>query len=146
MQPICGLISAKNTEMPSESKPDISDRDDLLKLMGVFYEKMLADPELAPIFTEVARIDLDTHLPILVDFWDGILFGGDRYRNNAMAIHLDLHRKSALTQRHFDLWLGHLNASVDELFSGEMAHLLKTRALSIATVMRIKTVQADGLG
>jgi hemoglobin len=146
MQPPCGRTSAKNTEMPSESKADISDRDDLLRLMGVFYEKMLADPQLAPIFTEVVRIDLDTHLPVLVDFWDGILFGGDRYRNNAMAIHLELHKRSPLTQRHFDLWLGHLNESVDELFSGEKAHLLKTRALSIATVMRIKTVQADGLG
>jgi hemoglobin len=146
MPPLCGLIPDKNTEMPSESQADVRDRDDLLRLMGLFYRKLLADPELAPIFTEVAKIDLETHLPVLVDFWDGILFGGDRYRNNAMALHLDLHRKSPLTQRHFDLWLGHLNASVDELFSGEKAHQLKTRALSIATVMRIRTVQMDGRG
>lgn len=139
-------MHAKVTAMSSESQADILDRDDLLRLMERFYERLLGDPELVLFFTEVVQIDLRTHLPILVDFWDGILFGGDSYRSNAMAIHLDLHKKSPLTQPHFELWLGHLNESVDELFAGEKAHLLKTRALSIATVMRIKTVQADGLG
>jgi hemoglobin len=130
--------------MPSEKEMlrDIQNRDDLLLVMTRFYELMLADEELRPIFTDVARIHLETHLPVLADFWEGILFGTGNYQNNPMAIHLDLHRKHPLTARHFELWLLYFNAAVDAGFTGDTAHLMKTRALSIATVMQIK-VMAD---
>jgi len=39
---------------------------------------------------------------------------------------------------HFKHWLSSFNDSVDELFEGQMAHTAKSRALSIATVMKIK--------
>lgn len=122
---------------------DVQNWDDLLLVMTRFYELMLSDEELRPIFTDVAKIHLESHLPMLADFWDGILFGSDRYRNNPMAVHLDLHRKHPLTARHFELWLYYFNAAVDGCFHGETAHVMKTRAQSIATVMQIK-VMADG--
>ena len=53
--------------------PDIATRDDLALLMSEFYVAMLDDEELRPIFTEIAHIDLETHLPVLVGFWEGIL-------------------------------------------------------------------------
>lgn len=123
--------------------PDIIGRDDLLGIMQQFYELMLADDELRHIFTDVARIDLEEHLPVLVDFWEGILFGTGSYNNNPMAVHIDLHRKHPLTPRHFELWLDYFNKAVDAAHSGETAQLMKTRALSIATVMQLKVMQAD---
>jgi hemoglobin len=39
--------------------------------------------------------------------------------------------------------LKHFYEAVDENFEGENAHTLKTRALSIATVMKIKIIEAD---
>ena len=36
------------------------------------------------LFTDIAKIDLEHHLPVLVDFWDSILFNSDTYRKNAM--------------------------------------------------------------
>lgn len=131
---------AKDMSIEKGSLRDIQDRGDLLLVMTQFYELMLADKELRPIFTDTAKIHLETHLPVLADFWEGILFGTGSYHNNPMAIHLDLHRKYPLSARHFELWLRYFNAAVDALFIGDTAHLMKTRALSIATVMQIKVL------
>lgn len=118
---------------------DISSRTDIELLIKKFYEKLLMDPDVGFIFTDVAKINLETHLPKLVDFWEDQLLGSRKYMGNPMRIHLDLHRQEPLVKAHFDKWLAHFNDTVDEYFSGLKAHLAKERALSIATVMQIKT-------
>ena len=122
-------------------KKDIENREDLLKLVTIFYKKLLADKSISYLFTDVAKIDLPHHLEILVDFWDNILFQHDVYRKNAMQPHLALHQQSSLEKHHFETWLKYFYASVDELFVGEKAFLAKERALSIATIMQIKIAQ-----
>ena len=122
-------------------KKDIANREDLLKLVTLFYNKLLSDESISYLFTDVAKIDLHQHFDILVDFWDSVLFQHDVYRKNAMQPHLILHSKSPLQKHHFETWLRYFNESVDELFEGEKAFLAKERALSIATVMRIKISQ-----
>jgi len=122
-------------------KKDISNREDLLSLITLFYEKLLADNSISYIFTDVAKIDLPHHLPVLVDFWDSVLFQSDTYHKNAMQPHMALHRQSPLQKHHFETWLRYFKESVDELFEGETAFLAKERATSIATVMQIKTIQ-----
>lgn len=119
-------------------KNDIRNRDDILKLVTSFYDKLLRDDSINYLFTEVAKIDLPHHLDVLVDFWDNILFQNDTYRKNAMQPHLSLHQKSPLNKQHFNTWLKYFNNTVDELFEGEKAFLAKERALSIATIMQIK--------
>lgn len=122
-------------------KKDISSREDLLQLVSKFYEKLLADDSINYLFTDIAKIDLAHHLPLLVDFWDSVLFQSDTYQKNAMQPHIDLHQKSPLQAQNFETWLRYFNETVDELFEGEKAFLAKERALSIATVMRIKLMQ-----
>ena len=122
-------------------KKDISSREDLLKLVSRFYEKLLADDLVNYLFTAVAKINLAHHLPVLVDFWDAVLFQSDTYHKNAMQPHINLHQKSPLRPQHFEIWLRYFNETVDELFEGEKAFLAKERALSIATVMKIKLMQ-----
>ena len=122
-------------------KKDIATREDLLLLVTRFYDKLLNDGSISYLFTDVARINLEHHLPVLVDFWDSILFQSDTYRKNAMQPHLVLHQKSPLKNHHFDSWLRYFNETVDELFEGEKAFIAKERALSIATVMKIKIKQ-----
>jgi hemoglobin len=124
-------------------KKDISNREDLLKLLTRFYSKLLADQSISYLFTDIARIDLPHHLDILVNFWDRVLFQNDVYRKNAMQPHLVLHQKSPLQKQHFETWLRYFNETVDELFEGEKAFLAKERALSIATVMQIKISQLN---
>lgn len=122
-------------------KKDIENREDLLLLVTRFYEKLLGDPAISYIFTDIAGISLEHHLPVLVDFWDSVLFQSDTYRKNAMQPHLDLHRRSPFTAQHFEAWLRYFRETVDELFEGETAFIAKERAGSIATVMQIKIKQ-----
>ncbi len=122
-------------------KKDIANREDLLLLVTVFYKKLLADDSISYLFTDVAKIDMAHHLPVLVDFWESILFQTDTYRKNAMQPHLALHQQSPLQKNHFETWLRYFKESVDELFDGEKALITKERATSIATVMQIKISQ-----
>ncbi|HRG81022.1 MAG TPA: group III truncated hemoglobin [Chitinophagaceae bacterium] len=123
-------------------KPDISNRQDLLFLMQQFYIKLLADSSISYLFTDIAKINLDHHLPVLVDFWDNILFESDTYRKNAMQPHMTLHAQSPIEDHHFETWLQYFKATVDENFEGEKAFLAKERATSIATIMKIRVKQA----
>lgn len=122
-------------------KKDIANRSDLMKVVRRFYDKLLADDSISYLFTEIAKIDLEPHLEILVDFWDQIVFGANTYRKNAMQPHLELHHQSPLQAHHFETWLRYFSESVDEQFEGEKAFIIKERATSIATVMRIKILQ-----
>ena len=122
-------------------KHDIENREDLLQLVTSFYDKLLADPSISYLFTDVAKIDLDHHLPVLVDFWDMILFHSDTYQKNAMRLHMILNSQSPLNAEHFKTWLRYFNATLDELFEGEITEQAKQRAQSIATVMQLKIAQ-----
>ena len=117
---------------------DIQDNDDLYVLVDEFYKKLLNDTSIAYIFTEVVKIKLEEHLPILVTFWSQSLFNTGGYFKNLTNIHLDINTKEYLSPELFTIWLNHFNNSVDENFSGSNAEKIKTQALSIATVMQIK--------
>jgi hemoglobin len=122
-------------------KRDIGTREDLFTLLHQFYEGLLKDTSIAYIFTEVAKVDMQQHLPIIVDFWDMVLFDAPTYKNNAIQPHLVLNQKSKFEKHHFDTWLGHFNKTVDELFEGNVAIMAKQKAKSIATIMQIKIAQ-----
>ncbi len=125
---------------------DISTRKDIELLMRTFYSKMLVDEELAPIFNEVAQIDLEAHIPRLVLFWESILFQTGTYRTNVMEMHIALHHKKNLQKIHFDRWLSYFVETVSENHQGPLAHLAIERAKSIALLMQFKINQLDKLG
>ena len=122
---------------------DITTREDIQQLMADFYAALLADDAINFIFTDVAKIDLELHLPRIVDFWEQNILGTGSYRANVLKIHLDLNDQIVLNATHFKTWLSHFNATIDAQFAGEKAELMKTRALSVATVMQIKIHQRD---
>lgn len=122
---------------------DIENREDLEILLFKFYSKLLSDETVSYIFTDVAKINLDTHLPKIIDFWNLSLFGKGNYSSNVMKIHLDLNAEEKLNEKHFKTWLNHFYSTVDENFSGNNAEIIKTKALSIATVMQIKIHKAN---
>jgi hemoglobin len=117
---------------------DIESRNDIEILMSRFYEKLLVDDQVGFIFNDIVKIDLESHLPILADFWETTIFHKVVYKGNVLKIHQDLYEKVQLTNSHFERWLTLFNESVDELFKGNTADQFKIKALSIATVMRIK--------
>lgn len=117
---------------------DILNKDDLYLLVNEFYKKLLTDVRISYIFTEVVKIKLEEHLPILVTFWSQILLGTGGYSNNLTQIHLDVNLKEYLTPELFSIWLEHFNTSVDEHFIGDNSEKIKSQALNLATVLKIK--------
>jgi hemoglobin len=114
---------------------EIESRADIDRLMQVFYERAIGDPVIGYIFTDVAKLDLEHHLPIIGDFWESLLFGTPAYQKhgrNPMLVHKELHEKSELTLEHFERWLEIFTKTVDDLFEGANAEHLKMRANAIA--------------
>jgi hemoglobin len=112
--------------------PDLRNRDDIYGLVSEFYRRAFEDELLGPIFTDVAHMDLEHHMPIMCDFWETVLFRAGLYRRNALALHVNLNKKVPLGAEHFDRWLAIWVANVDEHFAGEKAELAKVQAGRIA--------------
>lgn len=121
-------------------KNDIQTRADIELLVKEFYSRLLQDSSISYIFTDVAGINLEEHLPHLADFWEQNILQTGSYKKNVMRIHLDLNAREPLTPQHFDTWLSHFYTTVDNLFSGTNSEIIKTRAVSIATTMKIKAL------
>ncbi|MBK8466224.1 MAG: group III truncated hemoglobin [Chloracidobacterium sp.] len=116
-------------------KPDIENRGDIDLLMLNFYERALTDDIIGYIFTDVAQLDLKSHLPIIGDFWETMLFRAGAYAargRNPMEVHRQLHLKSALKPIHFSRWLEMFVSCVDDEFVGPRAEFIKMRANAIA--------------
>lgn len=123
---------------------DIRNRSDIDTLVKTFYSKVLNDDLIGFLFTDVARLNLEHHLPIIADFWEMVLLGSPTYQKNPIPVHLALNSKSPLLPEHFARWLQLWQQTVDELFIGNVAEQAKIRAMSIATVMQTKIWQGRG--
>ncbi len=119
-------------------KPDITNRADIEKLINEFYIKVRNDAVIGFFFNDVVKVDWDKHLPVMYDFWENILFHTGNYEGNPMEIHKRLNEKHKMNMQHFQQWISLFNKTVDEHFKGKNAEQIKTRALSIATVMQVK--------
>ncbi len=119
-------------------KNDIETREDIDRLLSEFYENAFADDTIGYIFTDVIKLDLEKHLPIIGDFWETLLLGKNTYGlrgRNPLQIHAAINEKIPLQPKHFRRWLELFRAAVDENFSGERADFAKSRAEAIANRM-----------
>lgn len=119
-------------------KKDIETKDDIRLLIDAFYTKVRSNEVIGYIFNDIARVDWEHHTPIICDFWESVLFHTGPYARNPLQIHKALNEQHPLTAGHFKEWLRLFNDTVDELFEGLNAGLIKQRAQSIATVMQLK--------
>jgi hemoglobin len=124
---------------------EIENRKDIETLMESFYSKAVSDEVIGYFFTEVAPLQMEIHMPLIVDFWETLLFGKSLYKGNVLQVHQHIHQLSAFREEHFDRWVSLFTGSVDELYTGEKALMVKQRAESIATIMKIKTIYG-GIG
>lgn len=122
---------------------DIEKRADIDLIIRTFYADVRSDVHLGYLFDEVAKIDWETHIPLIVDFWESIVLGTTAYKRNAMEPHFVLHRKSPLLHIHFEKWLQYFHHTIDALFAGPNADMMKQRADNIAAVMEFKITGDD---
>ena len=113
-------------------KPDLDSKQHIKEFVDAFYSRLLADKQLAPIFLDVAAIDLSKHLPLICSYWEKLLLGGRDYNRHTMNIHRAVHAKRSLTEQDFDRWLALFTTTMDELFTGEHAERAKRVASQIA--------------
>ena len=121
-------------------KTDIRNRKDIEKLVNAFYEKVKTDEVIGYLFTDVAKVNWELHLPKMYNFWENILFYSANDSGSPMAVHKELHQKSTMTQEHFQHWNALFNQTVDKLFEGAKADEIKNRAMNISAVMMYKTL------
>jgi len=121
-------------------KTDIRNRKDIEKLVNTFYNKIKTDAVIGYLFTDVARVNWEVHLPKMYDFWENILFCTGNYNGNPMMRHKELHEKSPMTEAHFKHWTALFTDTVDRLFEGSKAEEIKSRAINISLVMMYKTI------
>lgn len=120
---------------------DVQTQDDLYLIVDVFYKKLFADDRISYIFTDVVKIKLEEHLPILVTFWSQAILGTGGYFNNLTQIHLDVNLKSHLSKELFEIWLEHFEASINEYFAGFNCERMKNMAHNLSTIMQIKIAE-----
>ena len=110
---------------------DIESRADCERLVRTFFGRALQDPVIGFIFVDVAKLDLEAHVPRITSFWETILLGAQSYGGGAFRPHAELHAKVALRGAHFEQWLRLWAGTVDELFAGERAELAKAHAVRV---------------
>jgi hemoglobin len=111
---------------------DIETHDDVEALVRAFYSQAMTDPIIGFIFTDVAKLDLEAHVPEITAFWETVLLGAKSYSGGAFAPHAALNMKVKLREGHFERWLQLWFGTVDELYAGETANLAKVHALRVA--------------
>ena len=124
--------SASFEAMSAPELRDIESRADCELLVRAFYGKAMEDELIGWIFTDVAHLDLEEHVPVITSFWETVLLGDRSYFGSAFAVHAKIHAKAELKKAHFERWLILWCRTVDEMFDGERAAMAKVHGLRVA--------------
>ncbi|SRR5690242_5104650 len=126
---------------------DLANRDDVEVLLRRFYGQVFADDVLAEPFSELRQQGLESHLSVMCDFWETVLFRAGLYRGNALVVHRRLDLRHPLYAKHFARWLAIWEATVDDMYDGPAADRAKLQAGRIARAMhrRLRGVDAREL-
>ena len=116
---------------------DISTRADLRLLIDTFYDSVLNDPLMRPVF-EDSLPHWNHHKERVVNFWENWLFQTGSYDGGMMWKHSARHQTQPMTTERFERWLAYWMTTVDQLFAGENAEFVKTKALEIGKVLHHK--------
>lgn len=83
---------------------------------------------------------------MMVNFWSTILLDELTYKGNPMLKHIELNRRTPLTQEHFTRWKELFFTTLDELFTGERVEEAKKRvtAMEILMLMKIRDSEQRG--
>lgn len=123
-------------------KKEIENREDITLLVHTFYDAIRKDKEIGFYFNETIQ-DWSAHLEKLTDFWEMNLFGGRHFEGNPIAAHNRVDQKfnESITPETFGIWLNIWFATIDSLFEGENADILKRRARKMNTVLYLNIFQ-----
>lgn len=124
-------------------KKEIEDREDVFRLVDTFYVKIRKNDLLGPIF-ESHIDDWPKHLERLTDFWETNVFFNRKFKGNPLLKHQLVDEKAnySIDEHHFGVWLNLWFETVDQLFIGEKAVIVKNRARSMGTFFHVNLFKA----
>jgi hemoglobin len=123
---------------------DLATRDDVDVLLRRFYGRVFADDVLTEPFSELRAQGLESHLPVMCDFWETVLFRAGLYRGNALMVHRQLNERHPLHANHFARWLALWGAAVDEMYDGPSASRAKVQVGRIANSLHRRVRSSEG--
>ena len=130
------VLNFGNHKVNPISMRDIQTYDDISDLVSRFYDKLIADDATKEKFL---NLNLQMHLPKIVDFWAFILIDKAGYTGNVFDKHLHLN----LEPVHFEHWINHWTNTVNEMFLGPKAELAIQRALLLSYTFQSKLFNTD---
>ncbi|OCB30288.1 cyanoglobin [Mycobacterium malmoense] len=122
---------------------DLATRADVEALLRRFYGRVMVDDVLVEPFAELQTKGLDSHIPVMADFWETALFRAGLYRGSALQAHRVVHQRTPLGSSHFVRWLTVWNETVDEMFRGPIAERAKIQGARIAWAMHRRLTGSD---
>lgn len=119
-------------------KPDIRDREDIKKVIDLFYENVRKDKTLGFFFLNSIALNWERHLATSCAFWENVLFYTGEYEGNPLIKHLDINHQHSIQTRHFKRWIKLFNEAVDSLYIGTNAEKMKQHTEAIAAIIQRK--------
>ncbi len=127
-------------------KKDIEDVTDITILVNAFYTKVVDDATLGFIFKNIDHFSFETHISVMISFWETLLFGVASYKGNPMLKHIELNKTLPLNAEHFKQWLYLWEETVHEHFEGKNTDDAILKARNIAGLMQYKIQQTNTIG
>lgn len=116
-------------------KPDLQNRPDITKVVTLFYEKIVLEPELGPFFSHWSADQWGHHVHVMTDFWENVLFYTGEYSGDPLKTHRSVNAIKPTRALHFERWLQLFNQTIDDLYEGPNASKMKIKARGIAAIM-----------
>ena len=124
---------------------DIETRAECERLVRTFYGRALNDPIIGFIFVDVAKLDLEAHVPRITSFWETILLGARSYGGARSARTREIHVQVPLRRAHFEQWLNLWQSTRPTSSSrAERAELAKAHAVRVAAAFHPASCRASG--
>ena len=121
-------VNTRDQETPGPAIADLDSPKHIDEFIDRFYARVLVDPLLAPVFLDVAKIDIAVHLPHIKAYWRKMLLGDRSYQRHMMRRHRELDGRQPLTAAHYQRWLELFESSLQKHYAGPFSE----RALGLA--------------
>lgn len=125
--------SATGRSIPIVSPAEGVTEELIRRLVETFYDRVIRDPELGPIFQKALSGRWSKHLALMVDFWSSVALRTGRYQGKPQAAHMGM----SLTPELFSRWLALFEQTARELCEPDAAAFFVDRAQRIAESLQI---------
>ena len=125
--------SATGRSIPIISPAEGVTEELVRELVETFYDRVIRDPDLGPIFHKALSGRWSQHLALMVDFWSSIALRTGRYQGKPQAAHMGM----SLTPELFARWLSLFEATAREICEPDVAAFFVDRAGRIAESLQI---------